>query len=106
MSFYVGQKVVCVKTHSAGVTRAGQVFIVRAVMICTCGHVTIDVGSVSYCSQTLCALCHRTYDSGDRWPEAASRFRPIEDLTTSLAETEVKRQVIERPDHVNEPQTC
>lgn len=35
----------------------------------------------------------------------ASRFRPIDDLTASLARTESERLVEERPDHVNVPQT-
>lgn len=114
-TFRVGQKVVCVKTHSRGFVVAGNQYTITGVFdLCGCEEY-VTVGVAGY------------YDDGSRykigWRAHCSRckipwrtptmeklisstlFRPlIEDLTAELARKEAERIVIERPDLINEPE--
>jgi len=104
MNFYVGQKVVCVKSGWFGLTSAGKTYTVSDVSNCGCGPSLLLVGvenSPGRCGTTC--KCGYEWLVG-KWNDAA-RFRPIDDLTASLARTESERIVEERPDHVNVPQT-
>lgn len=107
-TFRVGQKVVCVSKHPSHCDLVvGRIYIIHDISKCVCGNIGLNVGlpNVPGRMGTRCSLCGSKQGLSETgfYPRA-SRFRPlIEDLTASLAESEVKRQVIERPEHVNEP---
>jgi len=102
MSFYPGQKVVCVpdklKAGRCLLMAEGKVFTIRAVYRCcsrTALRITIDGRSTS------CSTCGKEY-GGEYYD--SRHFRPIDDLTASLAQTEFNRIVEERPDLIQIPQ--
>lgn len=79
--FYVGQKVVCVKTHSHGVTRKGVMYVVNAITTCVCGETLVDVGVIIDGPRpggTICRCSHVTY--GMVWWQYACNFRPTADV--------------------------
>ncbi len=45
-NFKIGQEVVCVKSHSHGVVKEGNHYVIKAVKTqsCACGNVVVDVG--------------------------------------------------------------
>ena len=78
MNFYVGQKVVCVKSHSMGLYKKGQVFTVQVVRKekC-CGVVTINIGVKTHYYIMTCSLCRTDYRDEDYY--VSSSFRPLQE---------------------------
>ncbi len=110
-----GQKVVCVKTHSKGlVVKCSHYTITGVFEPCACGPlVTVGPQAASTTGErvligerTVCSNCLVEHDN----PTNEHLFHPslfqpiIEDLTADLARKEAERIVIERPEHINEPQ--
>ncbi len=110
-----GQKVVCVKTHSKGLVVKGRHYTITGVFSpCACGPLVsvgingfydtgmpLSVGRIARCPK--CYQIHHT--PSEEALLSPMLFRPIiEDLTAELANKEAERIVIERPEHINEPQ--
>ena len=76
--FEIGQKVVCVKTHSQGVVKEGQVFTVIGIRTCAnCGIVDIDVG-IKLTSLMACS-CGAVTQTRNWWLHNYL-FRPLDEL--------------------------
>jgi len=110
-----GQEVVCVETHSTGLVVRGRHYTLTGIFeTCACGPlVTIGLQAVSTTGERIligerttcfdCLVEHRNPTNEHRFHP--SLFRPIiENLTADLARKEAERIVIERPEHINEPQ--
>lgn len=111
--FKVGQKVVCVDDgggkhlgfvrHPCQSLRRGETYTIRATRtLPCCGDNIVDVGIDVTAIFILCH-CGGTHMSHNRWWLGAYRFRPIDDLTAELAQTELSPLVEEKPEHLNEP---
>lgn len=99
MSFYVGQKVVCVKTHSQGDPKAGNTYTVRAIALCSCGNIGLDVGLPGrpYANGTYCICSERRSISRDGFFPSAFLFRPIDPLHEALDAIEENHTVEPEP---------
>lgn len=107
MNFYVGQKVVCVDdTKSQDVCfwdcviniRKGATYKIRGFDRERQGVVGIYLEGVFQRGR------RGGPDHGVELAWHPRRFRPLDDLTASLAQTESERTVEERPEHINIPQ--
>lgn len=98
--FRVNQKVMCVY-RNGGVLGAnnGRVFTVQGIRNRCCGGLLLQVHIDGI--RTFCSSCGNSNEG--EW-YAAQHFRPIDDLTAELAQTEVARIIEEKPEHINEPQ--
>lgn len=96
MNFYIGQKVVCVKTHSEGRTVAGRIYTVVGFACCpACGLPCLDLNIPNSRGRrgTVCLCGGRVHDS--RAVDGASRFRPLlgdEQEQLTAIEEEVKEE--------------
>lgn len=78
--FEIGQKVVCIKTHSEGVVKEGEVYTVQGMKVSKCcGCLDIDVGIKTDIQYTLCA-CGGVEDANSIHWLHSTLFRPLDDL--------------------------
>lgn len=87
--FYVGQKVVCIQSHSRGHFKKGDVFTVKSVLKPCCNW-TIDIGFRSSYDLMRCS-CLNTYPYNGHYLAAA--FRPLEELKPPLLTFEKIKEV-------------
>lgn len=102
MNWYVGQKVVCIKTHSQGLVVKGKNYSVHGVNCCPlCGFVSLDVGVIGNGRSWSCMKKHRVHSG--TWV-ATTLFRPVDALTEQIeriekegapVEPELIRQILE-----------
>jgi hypothetical protein len=90
--FYVGQEVVCVKDHTQGIIKNGQVFKVTSLVRICCGwNVTIGIQSRS--ALTRCGDCGSVASQGSEWQFASYLFAPKDQFKaitfTKVLETEL-----------------
>ena len=89
--FHVGQKVVCIKTHSQGVVIKDKVYIVRGnVSPCKCECVDVGVIEQDYKNeygelykQERCPNCGMIYKYTRKWYLLSKRFAPITEITST-----------------------
>lgn len=81
MNWYIGQEIVCIKTHSQGMVKRGQTFIIKGLSngFCRCTAVLIDVGVISNNLRVECKYCNVIINknSNVHW-FAESYFSPLE----------------------------
>lgn len=77
MKWYIGQEIVCVKSHSKGVVKIGQIFIIRGLMQGCCG-VKIDVGIIPPCGTMFCRHCNYHYTTNGKHWFTERLFSPLE----------------------------
>lgn len=94
-NFYPGQRVVCVKTHSQGAVRKGDIKTIDAIGSCTCGHVNLDVGLVHSWPVNHCRVCDRRYAANGIWWISADLFRPFDELDACIEEIEKMQAPVE-----------
>lgn len=76
--FYVGQKVVCIKTHTIGIYKQGQVFTITDVYIQKCGcKWVVNIGVFSNIPTMECSSCGFNYSQDNGF--AASSFKPLQE---------------------------
>lgn len=84
MNWYIGQEIVCIKTHPEGVVKRGQTFTIRGLRssTCNCKGVEIDVGVVgsNIYRGLICTVCGFSYDGPpfSTWWFSETRFSPLE----------------------------
>ena len=93
--YKIGQQVVCVKTHSMGVTVEGQVYEVKGLHLCTCGYLSLDVGIKGKSTSPVLCHCGKLEYLGTVWLQGAKRFRPLDDLYNTEIE-ELMNEVNEK----------
>lgn len=80
----VGDKVICIKSHSEGATVKGKIYTVLGIIKCKgCGSASLDVGVEIYEGSlaTFCSYCNTTINSSKTWYQGIKRFRKIEPHT-------------------------
>lgn len=80
MNWYIGQEIVCIKTHSQGVIKRGQAFTIKAVREsqCSCDYIEIDIG-IRYFSFGMCVKCGYTASNPEpEWWFSERNFAPLE----------------------------
>ena len=84
MNWYIGQEIVCIKTHSQGYVKRGQTFTIRGLRLsnCICNNVEIDVGincphKKRFHNCTGCKTRTQEMPYGARW-FSQSLFAPLE----------------------------
>ena len=78
--WYIGQDIVCIKTHSQGVVKEGQVYTIRGIKQGCC-KVEIDVGVPVYGDKySRCRSCGKVEKSnGVHWIYE-TLFKPLDEL--------------------------
>lgn len=67
MNWYIGQEIICVKSHSMGCVKEGQTFVIKSLKQgeCKCCDVLVDVGIIGnskYIGEIVtCKLCYGKY---------------------------------------------
>lgn len=91
MRWYVGQRVVCIKTHPDKVVTKGLYYIIKGIKQSCCGGgLVLDVGikdfddSADFCR---CADCGKLSRYDAVWWLCESRFAPIDELSDYTVET-------------------
>ncbi len=86
--FKIGQKVVCVKTHSQGLVKKGKNYIVKS-NSCPCNCIAIDVGAIVSGTSDLneCYNCKLVYPHDNRQFICESLFAPLKEDGSSLSLT-------------------
>lgn len=102
--FYIGQDVVCVKTHSRSIVKEGEVYTIKSLRsCCSCVPVMIDVGKTKqeYVTNGCGKCCYILPPSTTLWLGAAL-FKPLDSLTNIEELTEILEQPIEQLFEVKE----
>jgi hypothetical protein len=76
--FNIGQKIICVKTHSQNIVVRGQEYVVVDIDTCRCGNILIDVGLSSDREKMGCVDCAAIWKD-NAWWLSARLFAPIEE---------------------------
>lgn len=95
--FYVGQRVVCVRSHSMGVVAVGKTYVVNGVRKCAiCPRHALDVGiaSPNPWAMSLC-VCGSTKESMGIYWVGERLFRPIDSLTEQMDRIEEEGAPVE-----------
>jgi hypothetical protein len=97
--FEIGQKVMCVKSHSKGVVKEGEIYTVSDFKVDCCKNFVLDVGirirkhpadELVYCINCK----HLMYDDGIWWI-GYRLFKPLDDLYNEEIE-ELMQEVYEK----------
>lgn len=80
MSWYIGQEIICIKSHSCGIIKRGQTFIIKGLSSsrCKCSYILIDIGIVSKTGVGECTNCNQVYRQDDIWWLREELFSPLD----------------------------
>jgi hypothetical protein len=80
--WYIGQEIVCVRTHSRGIVKSGEIYKIVGLSTskCKCRNLTlIDVGVKGIADFGSCGVCDTRYPKvGDAWWLNEILFAPLE----------------------------
>lgn len=97
--FYVGQKVIAVRSHSQGVFNKGDVFTVTGVIRKCCGW-NVSIGIPSTKPSWHCGICDRSHHSETEWFFSQRMFTTAQEKNfplmtfTQIKETEKEEILI------------
>ena len=102
-NFHIGQDVVCIKTHSKGIVKEGDVFTVKGLResTCKCNDIEIHVGiydTLGYNSyRNSCMICgwQGELTTSNVWWFSNILFAPLDTLTDISEIEEILNQPIE-----------
>lgn len=77
--FYIGQDIVCIKDHSKGKVKKGEVYNIKSLRMVCC-EVEIDVGIVDIGETTKCRCGFSSSNHGIYWL-SESLFKPLDELS-------------------------
>jgi len=91
--FEVGKKVICIKDHSQGVVKKGQIFELHAIKkgVCGCGLIVFDIGKQNYCDHYVCGSCNKDQlpnKDGIYWL-GSILFAPYDDSLSTLTDHDI-----------------
>ena len=90
MKFYVGQEVVCIKTHRKKTVKEGEVYTIKNINSGCC-MARLDVGLKTNCCELLCRRCNAVFNpNGIAWI-GETLFAPLDSLTDISEIEEVLR---------------
>lgn len=81
MKWYIGQEIVCIKTHTQGVFKKGETYTIKGIIErCGCG-VLLDIGfkATNYIGENVkCPDCGGIYLKSSIWYFKSTSFAPID----------------------------
>ncbi len=81
--WYIGQKVICIKDHSQGVVKKGEIYTIKGITKCvSCREVSLDIGII-YSLPTYCADCEIIISIGSR-NIYSGLFKPLKEQEYKL----------------------
>lgn len=93
-NWYIGQDIVCIKTHSRGLIKEGDIFNIKALM--NCCQVSIDIGVLSPNGLTHCSSCKKIFYPYPYHWFSERLFAPLDTLTDISEIQEILNQPIEQ----------
>lgn len=86
MNWYIGQEIVCIKSHPNGVVIEGKIYTIQSLKKghCKCSETLIDIGAKTSKPHLVggwanCPNCKESYKKeGHNWWLSESRFAPLE----------------------------
>jgi hypothetical protein len=75
MKWYIGQEIVCIKTHPEGLVKKGEIYVIQKLSQCKC-CILIDVGVITN-QGCQCQECNTIVSEYDNY-FYESRFAPLE----------------------------
>ncbi len=83
MNWYIGQEIVCIKTHSQGAVIEGKFYTINGLKTptCSCKHILVDVGLVIFSRHYSCSCGHRTKNTDDVWWLWENLFAPLSEIS-------------------------
>ena len=95
--FELGQTIICVKNHSQGAVKEGEIYTVKDLKLCPkCKLLTIDVGIKPVHDSFLCICRHTEYNHTAYW-FSHTRFRPLDDLYNEELNEELSKIFTKQP---------
>lgn len=96
--FEVGKKVICIKDHSMGVVKRGDIFELHSIRKspCGCGAIELDVNipTPSYAKSVICTRCStKTLGTPTTWWVRSDRFAPYDDSLSELTSDKLIEQL-------------
>lgn len=88
MKWYIGQPIVAIRSHSQGIFKKGDEFIIKGIRtpLCNCKNLDIDIGFRPTPKRSGCRVCNVTYPSdGIYWFSEVS-FAPLDVDISELIE--------------------
>ena len=94
MNWYIGQEIVCVKTHPKRAVVSGRIYTIKGLRInpCSCCNVLIDIGIRG--DKPMKCFCGLVYEANGAWWFHESRFAPLDADISEL--TEILEQPIKQ----------
>jgi hypothetical protein len=78
-----GKKIICIKSHSQGIFKEGEIFTLRGVYknICKCSILKLDIGFKTDRFIGLCPLCNERniQEHGNAWLFNETLFKPLDE---------------------------
>lgn len=95
----VGKQVICIKSHSLGVVKKGEIYMVNAIKKDCCFDFVLDVGiednRTSPTGYTDCSICNKSTRHDYIWWIAIELFAPLMDIS-ELESILNKKQIKEK----------
>lgn len=79
--WYIGQEILCIKTHSEGLVKKGEIYTIKGLQKsnCKCHEIEIDVGVIGDSSLGECLVCNTTFKKSiSIWWFSEKLFVPLE----------------------------
>jgi hypothetical protein len=81
MNWYIGQEIVCIKSHSNLAVIKGKIYTINGI-VKPCCDVLLDVGITIHTPLVQCSICKGLrYANGDEWYLSESLFAPLMDIS-------------------------
>jgi hypothetical protein len=86
--WYIGQEIVCIKTHPLKIVKRGQIYIIKGLKKsdCSCNKIIIDVGFKAKFKSTYCLLCLQDSSHDSIYWLCETRFAPLEYNSDAIEE--------------------
>jgi hypothetical protein len=82
--FHIGQKVVCVKTHSCGLVKRGRTYVIFGIRFSCCSWI-VDVGIKTTSPYAKCRICCSIFPTNGIGEFYASLFAPVSESNISIS---------------------
>lgn len=78
MNWYIGQEILCVKSHSQNAVKKNNIYIIKGTRLGCCNNIELDIGISTNIALQECADCGKISKSGGIWWIYAELFVPLE----------------------------
>ena len=92
-NWYIGQDVVCIKSHSMGLVKEGEIFTIQSLRKCC--RVSMQVGVRCPNESSHCGKCYEVFCPSSMQWFSETLFAPLDTLTDISEIEEILKQPIE-----------